>query len=160
MKTPKSLRFACATVCLVFAACAGGEQAPSSSPDAVAAGLACGELEQGGAARPFVDGAPGVEKTSLRAEDLPTYDVRDADLDANARVGVRYSVAASPGSSKAWLERQIHCYRAARAGMAGADPLLVADARIAVSTVAGRYLVDVTSTDRETAREVLRAAGL
>jgi len=145
---------------LVLAACASGEHARSASPDTVAAGLACTELAQGGAARPFADGAPGVVRTSLHAEDLPTYDGYDDDLDPNARVGVRYSVAASPGSSKAWLERQIHCYRAARAGSTGSDPLLVDDARISVNTVAGRYLVDVTSTDRETAREVLEAAGL
>ena len=112
MKPSKSLCLVCAMTGLVLAACASGEHARSASPDAVAAGLACTELAQGGAARPFADGAPGVVRTSLRA------------------------------------------------GSTGSDPLLVDDARISVNTVAGRYLVDVTSTDRETAREVLSAAGL
>jgi hypothetical protein len=95
----------------------------------------------------------------LRADDLPTYDRETADLRPDELVGIRYSVAADVGSSQAWLERQIGCYRAALAGRSAHDPLLVADARVNVRRASGRYLVDITSDDRETASEVLRAAG-
>lgn len=61
---------------------------------------------------------------------------------------------------QAWLERQLGCYRAALAGANVRDPLLVADARVSVRVASGRYLVEVTSDDRQTASEVLEAAGL
>lgn len=140
------------------AACSASETRPSS-PDVVAAELACAHLPQGGAARPFANDAPGVRVMQLRADDLPTYDRETSDLRPDEPVGVRYSVAADVGSSQAWLERQIGCYRAALAGRSTRDPLLVADARVSVRRASGRYLFDVTSDDRQTASEVLRAAG-
>ena len=141
------------------AACSTGEHARRASPHELAAGLACGELAQGGAARPFADGAPGIGIEELRAGDLPTYDRETSALRPDAPVGIRYSVLAELGSSRTWLERQIGCYRAALAGANVRDPLLVADARVSVRAASGRYLVDVTSDDRETASEVLRAVG-
>jgi hypothetical protein len=146
-----------ALVGLLLAACAASETQSSTASQALAEGLACGELERGGAVRPFSDNALGVGMVELRAEDLPTYRGREDDLDPNARVGVRYSVAAVPGSSAAWFERQVHCYRAAHSEARIRDPLLVEEARVSVSTASGRYLVDVTSRDPDTAREVLAA---
>jgi hypothetical protein len=98
--------------------------------------------------------------TALRADDLATYDRQSDELRPDEEVGVRYVVAADAGSSRAWLERQIHCYRAAGARTDARDPLLVTAARVVVQSGSGRYVVDVTSRDRQTAREVLLAAGL
>jgi hypothetical protein len=157
MKSPKYPQAAAAVAGFLLAACAASENQSATAPQALAEGLACGELERGGAVRPFSDNAPGVGMVVLRAEDLPTYRGREDDIDPNARVGVRYSVAAVPGSSAAWFERQVHCYRASQTEARVRDPLLVEDARVSVSTASGRYLVDVTSRDPDTAREVLAA---
>ena len=159
MRTSKFLLVGVVFPAALVAACSTDEHARRSSPRELAAGLACAELAQGGAARPFADGAPGVAVEELRADDLPTYDRHTSELRPDAPIGIRYSVAADFGSSRAWLERQIGCYRAALAGANVRDPLLVADARVSVRAASGRYLVDVTSDDRETASEVLRAVG-
>jgi hypothetical protein len=144
---------------LLFVAGCVAEKQSFTDPHTVAAGLACGELA-GGSQRPFSDGARGVTMTELRADDLAHYDRESDDFRPDERVGVRYVVAADAGSSLTWLERQIHCYRAAGARSDVRDPLLVMAARVVVQSGSGRYFVDVTSRDRQTAREVLLAAGL
>ena len=158
MRTSKSWFFGVALPASFVVACSTDEHARRSTPRELASGLACAELAQGGAARPFVDGAPGVEMKALRADELSTYDRDTSALRPDTPVGIRYSVAAGLGSSSTWLERQIGCYRAALAGANVRDPLLVADARVRVRAASGRYLVEVTSENRETARRVLEAA--
>jgi len=154
MRTSDLVRLA-AGVGLFVAACAPVHR---SDPRTIAAGLTCGELASA-SQRPFSDDARRVSMTELRADDLPNYDRESDELRPDEKVGVRYVVAADAGSSQTWLERQIHCYRAA--GPTGVrDPLLVTTASVMVQSGSGRYFVDVTSRDRETAREVLRAAGL
>jgi hypothetical protein len=158
MRTSKFWCLTCLALPVSLSACSSGEHARRSSPRDLAAGLACAELPNGGATRPFADDAAGVDVTELRADDLPTYDRETSELEPDASVGIRYTVAAAFGSSSAWLERQLGCYRAALAGANVSDPLLVADARVSVRNASGRYLVDVTSDDRRTAGEVLEAA--
>jgi hypothetical protein len=157
---PSKFWFGVALSVSFVVACSTDEHARRSTSRDLAAGLACTELARGGAVRPFVDGALDVGVKTLRADDLSTYDRDTSELRPDTPVGVRYSVAAGFGSSQAWLERQIGCYRAALAGANVRDPLLVADARVSVRVASGRYLVEVTSDDRQTAREVLEAAGL
>jgi hypothetical protein len=144
---------------LLFVAGCVTEKQSLTDPHTLAAGLACGELA-GGSQRPFSDDGWGVTKTELRAHDLAHYDRESDDLRPDERVGVRYAVAAEAGSSETWLERRIHCYRAASVRTNVRDPLLVPTARVVVQSGSGRYFVDVTSRDRQTAREVLLAAGL
>jgi hypothetical protein len=158
MQTSKLSWLTWMTLPVSLAACSTDEHARRPSPRDVATNLACAELANGGAARPFADDAAGVAMRELRADDLATYDRETSELAPDAPVGIRYSLAAEFGSSSTWLERQIACYRAALAGANIGDPLLVAEARVVVRKASGRYLVDVTSDDRQTAREVLRAA--
>jgi|SRR5688572_14086891 len=159
MQTSKSCYPTTLWVGLLFVAGCATEKQSLTDPHTLAAGLACGELA-GASQRPFSDDGRGVRMTALRADDLATYDRETDDLAPHERVGVRYVVAADAGSSETWLERQIHCYRAAGARSDVRDPLLVPTARVVVQSGLGRYFVDVTSRDRQTAREVLHAAGL
>lgn len=158
MRTSKCWLFGVTLPVSLVVACSTDEHARRSTPRDLASGLACAELVRGGTVRPFVDGAPGVEMKQLRADDLSTYDRDTSALRPYSPVGIRYSVAAGSGSSATFLERQIGCYRAALAGATVRDPLLVAEARVSVRAASGRYLVEVTSDDRETANQVLQAA--
>jgi hypothetical protein len=144
---------------LLLAGCAVIGQAGKPDARSTARGLACAELAGGGGERPFEDGTPGVTRSELRAAHLASYDRYEDELRPNEKVGVRYSVAAGPGSSRAFFERQVHCYRATRAGTDPGDPLLVPAARVDVTAGVGSYLVDVTSEDREVVRDLLAAAG-
>ena len=144
---------------LLFVAGCVTERQSLTDPHSLAGGLACGELA-GGPQRPFSDEGRGVTMTELRAHDLAHYDRESDDLRPDEMVGVRYVVAADAGSSQTWLERRIHCYRAAGARTDVRDPLLVTTARVVVQSGSGRYFVDVTSRDRQTARKILLAAGL
>lgn len=139
-------------------ACAVGGTQQASDPGAVAAGLACGELEESGARHPFADGSSAVVVRELRVSDFATFDPDERDLRPTDPVGVRYGVAATPNSSRAWLERQIHCYRAARPAVATSDPLLVLNADVRVVTGTGGYIIDVTSDDPRVVSEILSAA--
>ncbi|MBN1345377.1 MAG: hypothetical protein JXQ73_21975 [Phycisphaerae bacterium] len=150
--------FFLACVLPALGACAGGAAERASDPRTVAAGLACSQLDERGARRPFADGSSGVVVRELHVCDFTPFDPDDWELRPTDPVGVRYGVAATPDSSRAWLERQIYCYRAARPVAATSDPLLVLNADVKVRSGPGRYIVDVTSDDPGVVREILSAA--
>jgi hypothetical protein len=157
--TSQRIFIAWTAAAFLLAGCAGLGQAGRPEATSTAQVLACGELAGGGSVRPFEDGKPGVTKSELRAIHLASYDRHEDQLRPNEKVGVRYSVAADPGTSRAFFERQIHCYRATRAGTDPRDPLLVPAARVDVTPGVGGYFVDVTSEDREVVEDVMVAAG-
>jgi hypothetical protein len=74
--------------------------------------------------------------------------------------GARIVVAAQPFVTSAWLQKVVDCHVARRAALgqaAGASrsPLDVAGAKIIVSAEPGTLAINIASTDRQAAREVL-----
>ena len=71
--------------------------------------------------------------------------------------GVAVYVRASPGMTEQWLGRVIECHVAHGAALTASsdDPLLVRDARIAVSTTPTAFRVAITSNDQWSARRIV-----
>ncbi len=73
--------------------------------------------------------------------------------------GVAVYLRATPGMTEQWLGRVIECHVAHRSALAASsnDPLLVGDARIAVSTTPTAFRVAITSNDQESAQRIFVA---
>jgi hypothetical protein len=80
------------------------------------------------------------------------------DMPAGARAVFR----AVPGLTAEWLQRVVDCHRARAAAMgfnmSGMEycPLMLKDVTAEVTSVGNGFAVDVTSNDRDVAREILR----
>jgi hypothetical protein len=84
------------------------------------------------------------------------------DAKAGALAGGRAVFRAVPGLTAEWLQRQVDCHRARAAAMgfnmSGMEycPLMLKDVAAKVTSTGDGFAVDVTSSDAEVAKEVVR----
>lgn len=128
-----------------------GCAATTPLPTSTHANLACDELPDA-RMNPLSPEAGNVTVSVLTLEDLPG--VPD-EWEPNRVTGVKASIPAPPGWSRAFVERKILCYRAIAAADEGTDPLLVKGSTISVRETRGRLEVSVTSEEPEIAQRIV-----
>jgi len=95
----------------------------------------------------------------LRVEPLTAHEHLN-DPTVPTGEGARIIVAAQPFVTSAWLQQAVDCHRARNASAGGAprasrSPLDVDGTTIAVTAAPGTLTVNIATTDRQAAREVL-----
>jgi|HubBroStandDraft_1064217.scaffolds.fasta_scaffold46055_2 hypothetical protein len=142
---------------------------------AVASATGCATTESAGSSP--MAGQDEARAAALACTDVPNSDRDDGPFVHRDRIaglevlrerlypkappqptGVAIYVRATPGLTEPWLGRIIECTREhhrAVASQESADPLLVADTRVAVSTTPTGYRITIRSADPAAARAVI-----
>ena len=118
--------------------------------------LACAQLD--GSGHPLSSARDGLEVRPLCFVDLPGVR-EEEEPDVQRIVGVRMRFAARPGVTREWLSRSVRCFQR-DAERNAADPLLVADSQVDISSYEGQFTIDISSEDRGVAGRIQESAQL
>ena len=153
----KRLMIACAFMLSLTAAAAAGLAAPASADPATACR---------GVPEAVRDGSPITNPQNIRTVQEVKVDPREAGMESETivrRAGARLVLGARPGLTTEWLQRIAECHLAESAAQpspskATRSPLDVRGAAVIVSSTGDGFMVDITSSDRRAAKEILARA--